>query len=139
MAVRKTVIVRRATAADGVHRHSYVDAFRRHPAVLVIAAVGLAHRRPERDLTVNGVECVVTIVRSAVRELRDFRPLLPADIGAALQHDGATAGEDRSAKRPEVLTGRAVGRAEGFVANELGVHGVGRSTDRRRAQTMNQR
>ncbi len=99
----------------------------------------LTHGGPERDLTVYGIERVVTVVGSAVRELGDLGPLLPAVIGAALEHDGAAAGKDRSAKRPEVLTGRAVGRAERFVANELRVHGVGRSADRRRAQTVNER
>ncbi len=101
----------------------------RHGAELAQRAVGLADGRAELHLPSHRVEHEVAAVGTAVGEVGDLSPGVPALSGGHLQRCRLPAGHDRPAADREALAGHAFGQAQDLVADDLGVDACGGAPD----------
>src|SRR4029077_318732 len=116
-------------AADQIGTKAEPGPLGRNGAIVPERAVRLAHPGPELDLTADGVQHEVPVVRRAVNKMLSLLPLLPAVDPAHLEDVRGTPGDHRVVLEREPLAGDSLRGPQELVLHQLRVHRLGRSAD----------
>src|SRR5207302_2850533 len=116
-------------AADQVGAQAQPRSLGRDRAVAAQAPIWFAHAGAEEDFTRRRVEHEVRIIRSALVEVLDLPPFLPAVRAAHLQHRPGAAGDDGPLLEGEALAGHSLRDAEQLLLDQLRMHRLGGAAD----------